>query len=93
MSIIKLEPTIKKPDLKVSYKGKTYTLPGHISVAMLERLMGASGGAEGEAFFRAFLDVVIPDDFKKVLAQEDLAQLVPIWMEHIQGPKEPSSKN
>jgi hypothetical protein len=93
MSIIKLEPTVKKPDLKVSYLGNTYTLPGHISVALLEKLVAIKDESNGEAFVKAFLELVVPADFKQVLAQEDLAQLVPIWMEHIQGPKDSNSKS
>jgi hypothetical protein len=93
MSIIKLEPTTKKPDLKVEYLGKTYTLPGHISLALLEQLVAIKDDNNGEAFIKAFLELVVPMDFKKVLHQDDLAQLVPIWMEHIQGPKDSSSKS
>lgn len=91
MSVIKLEPTKRKPDLKVDYLGKTYTLPGTVSVALLEKLVVAENKKQGDAFLKAFLDFVVPEDFKRVLSQDDLAQLVPIWMEHIQGPKEPAS--
>jgi hypothetical protein len=95
MSIIKLEPTKKTPDLVIDYLGKKYTLLGQISVAMLERLVGIKDKEEnsGEAFVAAFLELVVPADFKAVLAQDDLAQLIPIWMEHINGPKGSSSKS
>jgi hypothetical protein len=95
MSIIKLEPTKKNPDLVIEYLGKKYTLPGQISVAMLERLVAIKDkdSESGEAFVAAFLELVVPTDFKQVLSQDDLAQLIPIWMEHIQGPKGSSSKS
>lgn len=93
MSVIKLESKSKKPDLKVEYLGKTYTLPGSISAALLERLMGVKDEGSEEEFLKAFLAEVVPADFKKALAQEDIVQLVPVWMEHIQGPKESGSKS
>jgi hypothetical protein len=91
MSVIKLEAKNKKPDLMVEYLDKTYVLPGNISAAVLERLIGVQEKGGEEAFLKAFLAEVIPADFKSVLAQDDIAQLVPIWMEHIQGPKESTS--
>ena len=93
MSVIKLESRNKKPDLKVNYLGTDYTLPGNISAALLEKLISVKDEGGEEEFLKAFLSEVVPADFKKVLNQEDIAQLVPIWMEHIQGPKEPSSKS
>jgi hypothetical protein len=91
MSIIKLEPKAKKPDLVVEYLGKTYTLPGHISAAMLEQMLTVQSKRGNEAFLKVFLQDVLPTDFKKVLPQEDLDQLARVWMEHIQGPKDSSS--
>lgn len=91
MAVIKLEAKTPKPDLKVEYLGKVYTLPGNISAAVLERLIGVQEEGGEEAFLKAFLAEVVPSDFKKALAQEDIAQLVPVWMEHIQGPKESTS--
>lgn len=92
MSIIKITPSKKKPDLKVEYLGNEYVLPGNISAALLERLMLVQEKNGEEAFLSAFLAEVVPLDFKKALAQEDIVQLVPIWMEHIQGPKDGKSK-
>jgi hypothetical protein len=93
MSVIKLESKNKKPDLKVNYLGTDYILPGNISAALLEKLISVKDEDGEQEFLKAFLSDVVPSDFKKVLNQEDIAQLVPIWMEHIQGPKEPSSKS
>lgn len=91
MTIIKLEPKNRRPDLVVSYEGKNYTLPGHISAAMLEEMIDVRHKKGDEAFLRTFLRDVVPTDFKKVLPQEDLDQLARVWMEHIQGPKDTSS--
>lgn len=91
LSIIKLEPKSKKPDLKVSYLGKDYVLPGHITASMMEQMMTAQEDGGDEAFLKMFLRDVIPTDFKTVLAQEDLPELAKIWMEHIQGPKDGGS--
>lgn len=91
MSVVKLTPKTNKPDLKVEYMGKTYVLPGKINTALLERLIDVKDEDSEQEFLKAFLAEVVPADFKKVLAQEDIAQLVPIWMEHIQGPKESGS--
>lgn len=93
MSVIKIKSKSTKPDLKVNYLGKDYILPGNISAALLEKLISVKDEGGEEDFLRAFLSEVVPTDFKKVLAQDDIAQLVPIWMEHIQGPKEPNSKS
>lgn len=93
MSVIKIEPKTNKPDLKVEYLGKVYTLPGSISASLLERLMEIKDEGTEELFLSAFLADVVPKDFKKVLAQDDIAQLIPIWMEHIQGPKGSDSKS
>lgn len=92
MSIIKLEPKNRKPDLVVEYEGNTYTLPGHISAAVLEEMIATRNKKGDDAFLKAFLRDVVPTDFKKVLPQEDLDQLVKVWMEHIQGPKGGSSE-
>jgi hypothetical protein len=93
MSIIKLEPKNKRPDLVVEYEGKNYTLPGHISAAMLEDMIGVRARKGDDAFLRMFLRDVVPEDFKKVLPQEDIDQLAQVWMEHIKGPKDSSSDN
>ena len=93
MSIIKLEPKNKKPDLVVSYEGNDYTLRGHISAAMLEDMIDVRHKKGDDAFLKVFLRDVVPADFKKVLPQEDIDQLAKIWMEHIQGPKDSSSDN
>ena len=91
--LLQIQAKNKKPDLKVNYLGKDYVLPGNISAALLEKLISVKDEGGEEDFLKAFLSEVVPADFKKVLAQDDIAQLVPIWMEHIQGPKEPSSKS
>jgi hypothetical protein len=91
MSVIKLEPKTSKPDLKVEYLGKVYTLPGTISAAMLEKLFFASDKESPEGFLKMFLAEVMPKDFKSVIAQDDLGPLSQIWVEHIQGPKESGS--
>jgi hypothetical protein len=92
MSVIKLESKNRKPDLKVEYLGKTYTLPGNISGAILEVMLEGQGEGGDEKFLKAFLSQVIPADFKAVISQDDLGPLAKIWMEHIQGPKDSGSK-
>lgn len=92
MSVIKLEPKAKKPDLKVEYLGKTYVLPGTVTAAMMERMFLAAESGD-DNFLKMFLSDVVPKDFKAVIAQDDLAQLANIWMEHIQGPKDSTSTN
>jgi hypothetical protein len=92
MSVIKIQPA-KRVDLKVEYAGTEYTLPGSISAAMLESLLDIRDEQGEEQFLKAFLAQVVPADFKKVLDQADLVQLVTVWMEHIQAPKASSSKN
>jgi hypothetical protein len=91
MSVIKLEPKNKKADLKVEYLGKSYVLPGAISATMLEKMLLAQEAGGDSAFLKLFLSDVVPTDFKNVLAQDDMGQLANIWLEHIQGPKEPGS--
>lgn len=91
MSVVKLEPKNRKPDLVVEYEGKQYILPGHISAAVLEDMIATKDKKGDDAFLKVFLRDVVPADFKKVLPQDDLDQLVKVWMEHIQGPKGGSS--
>jgi hypothetical protein len=91
VSVIKLESKNRKPDLKVEYLGETYTLPGNISAAVLETMLQGQEDKGDEGFLRVFLADVIPEDFKAAIAQDDLAQLAKIWMEHIQGPKDSGS--
>jgi hypothetical protein len=91
VSVIKLESKNRKPDLKVEYLGQTYTLPGNISAAVLETLLLSQEDKGDEGFLKVFLSDVVPKDFKAAIAQDDLAQLAKIWMEHIQGPKDSGS--
>lgn len=91
MSVIKLEPKTKKPDLMVEYLGNSYVLPGHITAAMMEKMISTQEDGGDEAFLKMFLGDVVPKDFKAVLAQEDLAELAKLWMEHVQGPKDGGS--
>jgi hypothetical protein len=92
MSVIKLEPKNKKPDLKVNYLGTEYVLPGAISALMLEKMMDAQEAGGDSAFLSIFLKEVVPAEFKKVLPYDDMAELANLWLEHIQGPKDSGSK-
>lgn len=92
MSVIKLEPKAKNPDLKVDYLGKTYVLPGTVTAALMEKLFLAADDGDN-TFLKVFLSDVVPADFKAVIAQDDLGQLANIWMEHIKGPKDSISTN
>jgi hypothetical protein len=91
MSVIKLESKNRKPDLKVDYLGKNYVLPGNISAALLETMLTTQKDGGDDGFLMVFLSDVVPADFKKVLSQDDLAELAKIWMEYIQGPKDSGS--
>lgn len=91
MAVIKLEPKKNKPDLKVEYLGKVYTLPGDVSAAVLEKMFFAKDQGGDEGFLKMFLADVMPADFKAAIAQADLGELAKIWVEHIQGPKESGS--
>jgi hypothetical protein len=93
MTVIKLTPKTKKPELKVDYEGTTYTLPGHISASMIEVMMDAQNKEGGDGFLRVFLANVVPKDFKEALAQEDMAELLNLWLGHINGPKDSGSKS
>ena len=93
MSVIKLNPKTKKPQLKVSYEGTEYTLPGHISASMIEVMIRAQTKEGDDGFLRVFLANVVPQDFKDVLPQEDMAELAKLWLEHINGPKDSGSKS
>ena len=92
MTVIKLEPKSKNPDLKVEYLGQTYVLPGTVTAALMEKLFLAADEAEN-TFLKVFLSDVVPGDFKAVISQDDLGQLANIWMEHIKGPKDSTSTN
>lgn len=91
MSVIKLNSAKKKPDLKVEYDGEVYTLPGNISGAMIEKMIATQKDGGDEAFLAVFLSDVVPADFKKAIAQDDLGPLAKLWLEHIQGPKDSGS--
>ena len=91
MSVIKLDSTKKKPNLKVQYDGKVYVLPGNISGAMVEKMIATQKDGGDEAFLAVFLSDVVPTDFKKAIAQDDLGPLAKVWLEHIQGPKDSGS--
>lgn len=93
MSVIKLTPKKKKPELKVDYLGNTYTLPGHISAEMFEVMIRAQDKKGDDGFLRVFLSSVVPQDFKAVLAQDDMVTLLNLWLEHINGPKGSGSKS
>jgi len=67
-----------------------YILPGNLSADDLETFVNATGDPLEST--KAFLNRVIPADFKKVLAQADVEPLTQIWLEHINGPKELPSK-
>jgi len=86
MTVIKLQAASAKPDLKVEYKKKTYILPGEVRGDVLEALVGA--GSDELQLTKVFLEFIVPNDFKKVLGQADIAQLVQIWNDYIQVPKE-----
>ena len=91
MSVVKLEPKSKKPDLMVSYLDKEYVLPGHITASMMESMFEAQEKDGDDGFLKMFLSKVVPVDFKNVISQDDLAQLAKIWMEYIQAPKDSGS--
>ena len=55
MSVIKLTPKTKKPELKVNYEGTEYTLPGHISASMIEVMIKAQTKEGDDGFLRVFL--------------------------------------
>lgn len=93
MSVIKLTPKKKKPELKVDYLGETYTLPGYISAAMFEVMIKAQDNEGDDGFLRVFLSSVVPNDFKLALAQEDMVGLLNLWLEYINAPKESGSKS
>lgn len=88
MSVIKLGAAEVKPDLVVEYKGKEYVLPGTVNADFLEYTVASK---ESSAFFQAFIKCIIPDDFKKVLPEQDMANLVEIWAEYVSAPKDSSS--
>lgn len=92
MSIIKLEPKTKKPDLVVNYLGTDYVLIGNITASMLERMFDAQDDEGDKGFLKMFLADVVPTELKKVIPQDDLTELAKLWMGHINGPKESGSK-
>lgn len=93
MSVIKLKSKTKKPQLKVDYEGTTYTLPGHVNATMVEALLKPKNDDGTERLLVTFLETVVPKDFKSVLAEPDLGELLNLWLGHINGPKESGSKS
>jgi len=91
MTVIKLESSETKPDLVVEYKGKEYKLPGTIDVDTLQEILASK--KDEMAQIEIFLRRVCPTEFKKVLTPTDLAQLVKIWAEYVNAPKESASQS
>ena len=93
MSVIKLNPKTKKPALKVEYDGNTYVLPGHVSASMVESILKPRAEGTVDGVLQTFLDNVVPKDFKDVLAEADMGDLLTLWLGHINGPKDSGSKS
>lgn len=85
-SVIKLESKETKPDLVVEYKGKEYILPGNLTAEILEAFVNAKDKPLEAT--QKFLELILPSDFKKVLAQPDLEPLTNIWLEYVNAPKD-----
>lgn len=86
MSVIKLESKEAKPDLVVEYKGEQYILPGNLTAEMVEAFVNAK--EKPVEATQKFLSLIVPTDFKAVLAQADLEPLTQIWLEYVKAPKE-----
>lgn len=86
MTVIKLESKEAKPDLVVEYKGGEYILPGNLTAELLEAFVNAKDKPIEAT--QKFLNLVLPTDFKAVLAQADLEPLTQLWLEYVKAPKE-----
>lgn len=103
---VEITPKNNRKPLKINYGGTKYTLPGRIPTDLITaqdsvprpKVMAGSQkdayqGQVSVAIIAAFIEHVVPEDFKNELDFDDVPQVFEAWSEHVGWGKASSSGN